>query len=70
MFIIFNTKKQAMYYIKRNNHRNYFHDEGCGCCYFSNSLFIDGNKVVESYSATHQGYTKASAVVVGRIKGR
>ena len=70
MFIIFNTKSQAMNYIKRNKHRNYFHDEGCGCCYFSHSLFIDSDKVIESHSATHQGCTTASAIVIGKIKSR
>ena len=67
MFIIFNTKSQAMNYVKRHKYLNYYHDEGCGCCYFSGSIFIDGNKVVKFHSITQQGYTKASAIVIGRI---
>ncbi len=68
MFITFNTKKQAMNYINRNKHLNYSHSEGCGCCFWSNSLFIDGNKLVESHVATYQGETKALARVIGKIK--
>lgn len=68
MFITFNTRKQAMNYIKRNNRLNYSHHEGCGCCWFQGSLFIDGNKVVESHVASHQGGIRASAKVIGKIK--
>lgn len=68
MFITFNTKKQAMNYIKRNNHLSYSYHEGCGCCFSYGSLFIDGNKVVQSDVASYQGDTRASATVIGRIK--
>lgn len=68
MFITFNTKKQAMNYIKRNKHLNHSHNEGCGCCYFHSSLFIDGNKLVESHVGSYQGTIRASATVIGKIK--
>jgi len=70
MFITFNTKNQALNYIKRNKHLNYNHNEGCGCCYSYGSLFIDGNKLVKSYVTTHQGFTTASATIIGKIRSR
>lgn len=70
MFITFNTKSQALNYIKRNKHFNYNHNEGCGCCYSYGSLFIDGNKLVKSNVSTHQGFTSASAEIIGKIKSR
>ena len=70
MFIIFNTQKQAINYIRRNKQLNYFHDEGCGCCDFSGSAFIDGNKVVQCHKITKRGYTTASAIIIGKIKSR
>lgn len=70
MFITFNTKKQAMNYIKRNKHLTHSHDEGCGCCYFHNSLFLDGNKLVHSHLESYQGDIRTWARVIGRIKGR
>lgn len=68
MFITFNTKKQAMNYIKRNKRSNYSYNEGCGCCWFQGSLFIDGNKIVESNVQSHQGDIRSSAKVIGKIK--
>jgi len=70
MFIIFNTKKQAINYIKRNKQLTYSYNEGCGCCWFQSSVFIDGNKVIQSHVASHQGGIKASATVIGKIKKR
>lgn len=69
MFIVFNTKNQAKNYIKRNKQLNYSHNEGCGCCFFQTSVFIDGNKVVESNVSSHAGAIRASATVIGKIKG-
>lgn len=68
MFIVFNTKSQAKNYIKRNKHLNYNHHEGCGCCFFHNSLFFDGNKLVSSNVVSQQGGISASAIVIGKIK--
>ena len=69
MFITFNTKKQALNYLKRNQrHLNYSHNEGCGCCWSYSSSFIDGTKVVQSFVACYQGSVKASATVIGKIK--
>lgn len=68
MFITFNTRSQAMNYIKRNKQLTYSYDEGCGCCWFYGSLFIDGNKVIQSDVQSHQGGIRASAKVIGRIK--
>lgn len=70
MFITFNTKKQAMNYIKRNKQSTYFYNEGCGCCFYYGSLFIDGNKLVESHTESYRGDIRASAKVIGKIKGR
>lgn len=70
MFIIFNTRKQAMNYIKRNKQANYSYSEGCGCCFSHGSLFIDGDKLVQSNVHTYQGFARASATVIGRIKSR
>lgn len=70
MFIVFNTESQAKNYIKRNNHLNYYHNEGCGCCFSHNSLFIDGNKLVKSCIESHQGDFRASAIIIGKIKSR
>lgn len=70
MFIIFNTKSQAENYIKRNKHLTYNHNEGCGCCYSYSSLFLDGNKLVQSELISYQGDIRTSAVVLGKIKGR
>lgn len=68
MFILFNTKAQALNYIKRNSHLTYNYDEGCGCCYCFGSLFLDGNKLVKSNVSSHAGNIKACATVIGRIK--
>lgn len=68
MFIVFNTKKQMLNFIKRNKHLNYSYDEGCGCCWFQGSLFVDGNKLVRSYVSSHLGFVEASADIIGRIK--
>jgi uncharacterized cysteine cluster protein YcgN (CxxCxxCC family) len=70
MFIVFNTKSQALDYIKRNKQLTYSHHEGCGCCWFQSTVFIDGNKVVQSNVACSQGDMKASATVIGKIKKR
>lgn len=71
MFITFNTKKQALNYIKRNQRQlNYSYDEGCGCCWSNSSSFIDGTKVVQSFVACYQGSVKASTRVIGKIKSR
>lgn len=68
MFIVFNTKNQALNYIKRNKQLTYHHSEGCGCCFWGSSLFIDGNKLVKSDVSSHVGNIEASATVIGRIK--
>lgn len=68
MFITFNTKKQAKNYVKRNKRLNYSHNEGCGCCFFHSSLFIDENKLVHSNVVSQQGSISASATVIGKIK--
>ena len=70
MFIIFNTKSQALNYLKRNKQLYYSHNEGCGCCFFNGSAFIDGNKVIQSDVVCSQGTLKASATVIGKIKRR
>lgn len=69
MFVTFNTKKQALNYIKRNKQLTYSYDEGCGCCWFYGSLFIDGNKVIKSNVQSYQGGVRASATVIGKIRG-
>lgn len=70
MFITFKTRSQAKNYIKRTRHANYSYHEGCGCCYSSNSMFLDGNKLVLSYFNSHEGYVTTSATVIGKILGR
>ena len=65
-FITFNTKAQALNYIKRNKSYNY--DEGCGCCFFQKAVFLDGNKVVSSCVNSSRGNVSAEATVIGRIK--
>lgn len=65
-FITFNTKAQALNYIKRN--KGYYHYEGCGCCFHQEDLFLDGNKVVLSYVSSRAGTISAEATVIGRIK--
>jgi hypothetical protein len=68
MFIVFNTVNQANNYIKRNpGHK---HSDGCGCCSSELYLYIDGNKVVESYIRQYAGSFTARATVIGRIKKR
>lgn len=71
MFITFNTRSQALNYIKRNKQQlNYSHNEGCGCCWFYGSAFIDGNKVVKTNVSSGQGIVHASAIIIGKIKKR
>lgn len=65
-FITFNTKAQALNYIKRNKGYNYY--EGCGCCFFYTEVFLDGNKVVSSYMKSHLGNISAEATVIGKVK--
>ena len=65
-FIIFNTKSQALNYIKRNKGYNYY--EGCGCCFSETEVFLDGNKVVSSYVHSKAGSVSAGATVIGRIR--
>jgi len=68
MFITFNTKAQALNYIKRNKSLNYSHDEGCGCCFHHVSLHLDGNKLVLHTVNSHVDNVSASATVIGKIK--
>lgn len=65
-FITFNTKAQALNYIKRNKGYNYY--EGCGCCFSKKEVFLDGNKVVSSYVNSYAGNVSAGATVIGKIK--
>lgn len=66
MFITFNTKSQALNYIKRNQEPDIY--QGCGCCFYTSSLFLDGDKVVLSRLNSHQGAIVASATIIGKIK--
>lgn len=70
MFITFNTKAQALNYIKRNKNLNYHYDEGCGCCFNCVSLFLDGNKLVLSRASSYAGEVSASATVIGKVRSR
>lgn len=65
-FITFNTRSQALNYIKRYKCYNYY--EGCGCCFHQENLFIDGNKVVLSYVTSRAGSISAEATVIGKVK--
>lgn len=69
-FIVFNNTKRAKNYVKREQHKyNYLHDEGCGCCYSSSYMDIDGSLVVVEYSHTyHDNSYELSRLVIGRIK--
>ena len=68
MFITFNTKAQALNYIKRNKNLNYSYDEGCGCCFSSVNLCLDGNTLVLHQVSSYAGDVSASAPVVGKVK--
>ena len=68
MFIVFNTKAQALNYIKRNKNLVYNHNEGCGCCWSTGNIFLDGNKLVQYSVSSNKGSFYASATVIGRIK--
>ena len=70
MFITFNTRAQALNYIKRNKNLNYHHDEGCGCCFSDVSLCLDGNKLVLHQVSSHIGDVSASATVIGKVRSR
>ena len=65
-FIVFNTKAQALNYIKRYKCYNYY--EGCGCCFYQEIIFLDGNKVVLSNVSSRAGSISAEATVIGRVK--
>lgn len=65
-FITFNTKAQALNYIKR--YKGYNYKEGCGCCWLQNHLFLDRNKVVLSSVYSSIGNVSAKATVIGKIK--
>lgn len=67
MFILFNTKSQALNYIKRN-YPSCGHDEGCGCCWWRQGGFIDGNKVYSYAEGEYIGDYKYTKKVIGRIK--
>ena len=68
MFITFNTKAQALNYIKRNKNLNYHYDEGCGCCFSDVRLCLDGNKLVLHQVSSYAGDVSASATVVGKVR--
>ena len=70
MFITFNTKAQALNYIKRNKDLQYHHDEGCGCCYFFGYVELDGNKLVLHEGGSDKGYISDSATVIGKVRSR
>ena len=67
-FIIFNTKAQALNFIKRKKRYLYNYCEGCGCCFNQERMFLDGNKVVSSYVNSHAGNVSAEATVIGKIR--
>jgi len=67
-FITFNTKAQALNFIKRNKGYNYRHHEGCGCCFSQSILFLDESKLVLSKVNSYAGNVTASAIIVGKIK--
>jgi len=67
-FIIFNTKAQALNYIKRNKSCNYSFSEGCGCCFNQARMFLNGKKLVLSKVSSHAGNVSASATIIGKIK--
>lgn len=70
MFITFNTKAQALNYIKRNKNLNYHHDEGCGCCFNYGNLCLDGNRLLLSQVSSYAGNVSASATVIGKVRSR
>ena len=68
-FIVFNNTKRAKNYVKREQHKyNSLDDEGCGCCYSSSYMDIDGSLVVIEYCYTYQDTPEKSRCVIGRIK--
>jgi len=68
MFITFNTKAQALNYIKRNKNLNSHYDEGCGCCFSHVSLSLDGNKLVLYQASSYAGDISESATVIGKVR--
>lgn len=68
MFITFNTKAQALNYIKRNKKCNYYHSEGCGCCFSHGSLSLKENKLLLTKVSSYAGNVSASATIIGKIK--
>lgn len=68
MFITFNTKAQALNYIKRNKSCNYNYSEGCGCCFTQGSLSLTGNKLLLTKVSSYAGNVSASATIIGKVK--
>ena len=66
--IVFNTMAQAKNYVKRT--RSYFRDEGCGCCSYGASYFLDPKTKLVLYSAysCSMGSYHYDVTVVGRVK--
>lgn len=70
MFITFNTRAQALNYIKRNKNLNYHYNEGCGCCFSHVSLSLDENKLVLYQASSYAGDISESATVIGKVRSR
>lgn len=66
-FIIFNNMSQGKNFVKRQ--KSYYHNEGCGCCHYSNYTTIDKKQnVISVFSGEDKGRMFFNVTVLGRIK--
>ena len=54
--------------VSKKRKKVYTYNEGCGCCFFRNHVFLSGNKVVLSSVHSHLGNISAEATVIGKVK--
>jgi hypothetical protein len=66
--IVFNTLSQAKNYLNRT--KAYFRDEGCGCCSYGSSYFLDTKTklVLRKVYSCSMGSIDYDVTVVGRVK--
>jgi hypothetical protein len=68
--IVFRTHSQVLNYLKRHKKLEYYHYEGCGCCWETRVLHFNGRRITMHETGEQQGRYYNDITVLGLLRKR